>query len=204
MAKVSGQVERTTLGNWVHASVDEMDAIVHKGFPGVFGDNWRNKMSNFPTAARTKLLTYIFDYALEKMARRSRIKYRAANNEGPSETNNFDCYIFGYEVENKLSLGKSPSSFATGSSHNTDNKVPCVLAVKIQSEDYRTKAVFAAFVDLSMAIDEDTKWHAGGNSGFSTLKIACADANIIVPICGGIHRGQKYVNVEYEPLQSGE
>ena len=203
LAKVSEAGERAQLRGWVLASVGEMDEILDRGFPGVFGNNWRIKMRNFPTAARTKLLTYVFDHALEKMAQRMGIDYRAANNEGPSETNHFDCYIFGYEVENKLSLGKSTSSFATGSSHNTDNKVDRILVVKIRSEDYKTQAIFAAFVDLSVG-GNDSKWHTDGKSGFSTLKVAVADRDIVVPLCGNIRdirAGTKFIGTEYETFR---
>ena len=203
MDKVSGTRERTQLEAWVLASVGEMDELMDKGFPKVFGDNWRQKMGDFPTTARTKLLTYVFDHALDKMARRMNVDYRAANNEGRSETNNFDCYLFNYEVENKLSLGREKSSFATGSSHNTDNKVPRVLVVKILlSEDYWTKAVFAAFVDLDDANDGDSRWHPAGESGFSTLKIAVPDEGAVVTLCGSIRLGTKYIRTEYAPFET--
>ena len=204
--KVSEEAEKSALRAWVRGSVGEMDRILDDGFPKVFGKNWRQKMSDFPTASRTKLLTYVFDHALEETAERQGVNYRAANNEGPSETNNFDCYILDYKVENKLSLGKTASSFATGSSHNTDKKVPRILAVKIRSVDYKTKAVFAAFVDLSDARSDDSKWRAGDSrrTGFSTLQIAVSDKNIIVPICGELRKiraNSKYINTDYEPFR---
>lgn len=167
--------QRPTLSAWVRASVSEMDAIMGRGFPDVFGKNWRQKMINFPTSARTKLLTYVFDYAIEEMARRMNVEYVAANNEGKTETNNFDCYLFGHTVENKLSLGKDASSFGTGSSHNTEGKVSRILTVKvIQSEDYHSEKLFAAAIDLSHKKSDDTKWHTdkAKKSGFSTLKIS--------------------------------
>lgn len=199
--KVSGMQERTRLESWVRGSVGAMDRILDDGFPNVFGKNWRQKMSDFPTTARTKLLTYVFDHALEVMAPQMKVKYRAANNEGRSETNHFDCYIFDYEVENKLSLGRQASSFATGSSHNTENKVSRILVVKVLSEDYRTKKVFAAFVDLADAINKDSKWHTAGRSGFSTLKISVQDEGIIVPLCGKIRSGKRFVQTEHEPFE---
>lgn len=204
--RVAEEAERSALRAWVRGSVGEMDSLVDDGFPRVFGNNWRQKMSDFPTAARTKLLTYVFDHALEETAERLGVNYRAANNEGPSETNNFDCYILDYKVENKLSLGKQASSFATGSSHNTDKKVPRILVVKVRSVDYKTRDVFAAFVDLSDARSDDSKWHAGDSrsAGFSTLKIAVSDRKIVVPLCGNIREirsGSKYLSTDYEPFR---
>lgn len=197
LAKVSGQAEKARLTVWMRASIGEMDRILD-GFPYIFGSNWRNKMRNSPTAARTKLLTYVLDNALDEMARRINIDYRPASIDDPAEAG-FDSFLFGCGMENKLSLGKTPSSFATGTSHNTDNKDSRVLAVKVQSNDYKTTAVFAAIVDLSAATDGNTGWQ----SGFG-LQIACADAGIVVPICGDINRGEKFVNVEYEPYRPGE
>ena len=200
LRKVSGAQEKSALRTWVLNAVGEMDRLVDDAFPQLFGKDWLRKMGDFPTAARTKLLTYVFDHALEEMAERASIDYRAANNEGAAETNNFDCYIFDYEVENKLSLGKDTSSFATGSSHNTDKKVDRILVVKILSEDYVSKAVFAAFVDLSDARRGDSKWHAGDSrsTGFSTLKIAVSDEGIIVPLCGETRLGKRFIHTEYD------
>ena len=197
---------KALLGAWIRTSVGEMDRILDDGFPNIFGKNWRQKMSSFPTAARTKLLTYVFDHALEEMSSRMKIDYRPAQNAGASETNNFDCYLFEYEVENKLSLGSQPSSFATGSSHNTDNKVKRILAVKVISNDYKSDKIFAGAIDLEDAQHENTQWHAGdaSKSGFSTLRISISDRDVIVPLCGDINAidsgNRKYVNVRYEKV----
>ena len=195
--------EKISLQGWIRASVGEMDKIMEKGFPNVFGSKWRSKMSSFPTAARTKLLTYVFDHAIEEMARTLKIDYSAANNQGPSETNNFDCYLFDYTVENKLFLGKSKSSFGTGSSHNTTGKVSRILALKIkQSKDYHSEEIFAAVIDLSLARNKDTKWHSTKvkRSGFSTLKVSVQDSGIVIPICGDINPGKKYLLSENERI----
>lgn len=203
--KVSEEGVNASLRAWILASVGEMDRIVDDGFPKIFGKEWREKMKGFPVAARTKLLTYVFDYALEEMAIRQAIDYRPANNEGPAETNNFDCYLFDYEVENKLSLGKSDGSFATGSSHNTEKKVSRILAVKVRSEEYRSKKVFAGIIDLSDAQSEHTKWHAGdaAKAGFSALKIALTDKHVVVPLCGNVRSGKKYILSDFEAIRVG-
>ena len=193
---------KAVLGKWIHASVCEMDKIVDSGFPNIFGKDWRQKMSSFPTSARTKLLTYVFDHALEEMSHSMKIDYRPAQNAGASETNHFDCYLFGHPVQNKLSLSNTPSSFATGSSHNTDNKVTRILAVKIISNDYKSDKIFAGAIDLEDAQHEDTQWHAGdpSKSGFSTLRISISDRDVIVPLCGGIGGNRRYVTVKYDSL----
>lgn len=200
---VSDVETRANLGAWIRGAVGQMDQIVDDGFPGVFGKNWRQKMSDFPTAARTKLLTYIFDHALETMAGRLKIDYRAANNQGASETNNFDCYLFEYTVENKLSLGDDIASFATGSKHNLKRKVNRILAVKVKSVDYKSEEIFACMIDLIGAESEWTKWNANGKSGFSALNVHVSDIHVVVPVCGNIRAMRKYVGVEYEKFQSG-
>lgn len=203
---VSDVETRAKLGSWIRGAVGEMDRIVDDSFPIVFGKNWRQKMSDFPTTARTKLLTYIFDHALETMAGRLNIDYRAANNQGASETNNFDCYLFEYTVENKLSLGVSATSFATGSKHNLCGKVKRILAVKVISAKYKSEKIFACIIDLSDAESSLSKWSAHGESGFSTLRVDISDSHIIVPICGYIKAGpeqrRKYVGVRYERFQA--
>ena len=194
--------ERASLEAWIRASVGEMDKIMDVGFPNVFGRDWRQKMGKFPVSARTKLLTYVFDYAIEEMAKRLKIQYSAANNQGASETNNFDCYLFGCEVENKLSLGSNNASFGTGSKHNIDGKVSRILAVKVkQSKDYHSEEMFAAVIDLSLATHKDSKWHIGkGKSGFSALKVSVHDEGIVIPLCGDTKLGKKYLLADNESI----
>lgn len=197
--------EHSSLEEWIRKSVGEMDKIMDGGFPNVFGRDWRQKMGGFPTSARTKLLTYVFDYAMEEMANTfNNIQYSAANNQGASEINNFDCYLFGDEVENKLSLGATKSSFGTGSSHNTDGKVPRILAVKVKlSEDYHSEEIFASVIDLSLATNKNSGWHSGdpNKSGFSTLKVSNDDIGIVIPLCGSIKPGRLYLQVENESIR---
>lgn len=207
LRQISDDATKATLRGWIKASVGEMDQLVDNGFPLVFGKDWRRRMRDFPTAAQTKLLTYVFDFALDRIARRMGVSYEQAFDGGASETINFDCYLFGAAVENKLSLGMSSSSFATGSSHNTGKKVGKILAVKIKSEDYVSWELFACVIDLDgknrRDKSSDTRWHSGDatSSGFSTLKIAQSDSDLIVVLCGGISLGKKYVNIRYEKIK---
>ena len=188
---------KVALGEWIRASVRKMDKIVDSGFPNLFGNDWRVNMASFPTPARTKLLTYVFDRALEEMSSCMNIRYA-----GAGETNHFDCYLFGYQVQNKLSLGKQTSSFATGSRHNTDNKVTRILAVKVISNDYKSDKIFAGAIDLEDAQHEDTQWHTGKgrHNGFSALQISISDRAVVVPLCGGIGGNRRYVTVKYDSL----
>lgn len=194
--KASGPVEEAVLRMWVRVSIGEMDKLLNEGFPQFFGT-----MSNFPTAARAELLAGLFDIALGKMAWCMKVDYRA-NNKAVVGHHHFDCLIFSHEVGDKLSPGKSDLSFAAMSSRKTDNQNPRVLAVKVRIDNHKITAVFAAIVDLSAARDNNTKWHHDGKSGFSALRIANADAGIIVPLCGNIHPKQKYIGTEYETYQS--
>ena len=207
LRQIADEANKAALRGWIMTSVGEMDRLIDDGFPSVFGKDWKHRMRDFPTAARTKLLTYVFDFALDEMAQRARVSYKQAFEGGASETNNFDCYMFGEKVENKLSLGKAPSSFATGSSHNTDKKVGKILAVKIKSENYVSRELFACLIDLDgkklRAKSPDTKWHSSDarSSGFSSLKIAPSDSDLIVVLCGDISLGEKYVNIRYEKIK---
>lgn len=200
-----GRAEKGSLRKWVTASVCEMDRIMDEGFPQVFGENWRINMRHFKTAARTKLLTYVFNHALEKKAQESGVLYRVLNNEGVGG-NNFDCSIYGYGVHNILCLGKEATSFATGNAF-LPGDANRILAVKVRLDKYyKTEEFFAALVDLSEARNNsDTKWHGEGvKNGFSSLKVACDDANIIVSLCGDIRPRRKYFGTEYEQFHPRE
>ena len=186
------------LREWMFAAVCQMDKIVDDGFPRIFGENWRIKMSDFSTPARTKLLTYIFDRALEITATENRVEYRATGDCEQQQTVSYDCRLFGRTVLNKLSLGADAFSFATGNRYGAAAKR--ILAVKLQcSSDWKFHGVFAALIDLNNVQSDNTKWHFGNSekAAFSNLKISSRDREVVVPVCGNIAppsaRGSKYI-----------
>ena len=68
-----------------------------------FGDN---------TVDKTKLLANIFNPALEDAAKQLGVDYIT------EETVGYDAILLEEEIENKLTLGSSTSSFATGNNHS--------------------------------------------------------------------------------------
>lgn len=184
---------------WLERGIDIMDEKIAEAFPFLFGkEKWKGKMQRMPTAATTKLVTHIFDVALEEAAVELNFNYRAADSGGASEMRRFDCILLDFEVENKLSLGKSASSFATGSKHTTV-KVDRVLCVKLQHDGTKTAKAFAAAIDLEQRNSLDSTWHESDRGGFTSLKIQTDDAQIVHAIIGSIRQNEKWVTTQLEP-----
>ena len=155
-----------------------------------FGDN---------TVDKTKLLANIFNPALEDAAKDLGVDYIT------EETVGYDAILLSEEIENKLTLGNSTASFATGNNHSK-TKVDKIFVCKLQQTGNEFPEVFAAIVDLSLAQNPNTGWTDSvtktgkNNNGFSTLKIHKEDALCITPIYGKIRKTTKYIHTEYESI----
>ena len=155
-----------------------------------FGDN---------TVDKTKLLANIFNPALEDAAKNLGVDYIT------EETVGYDAILLAEEIENKLTLGSTTSSFATGNNHSK-TKVDKIFVCKLQQNGNDLPEVFAAIVDLSLATNPATGWSDSvtatgkNNNGFSTLKIHKEDALCVTPIYGKIRRTAKYIHTEYETV----
>ena len=155
-----------------------------------FGDN---------TVDKTKLLANIFNPALEDAARNLGVDYVT------EETVGYDAILLAEEIENKLTLGSTTSSFATGNNHSK-TKVDKIFVCKLQQNGNDFPEVFAAIVDLSLATNPATGWSDSvtatgkNNNGFSTLKIHKEDALCVTPIYGKIRKTTKYIHTEYETV----
>ena len=128
-----------------------------------FGDN---------TVDKTKLLANIFNPALEDAAKQLGVDYIT------EETVGYDAILLEEEIENKLTLGSSTSSFATGNNHSK-TKVDKIFVCKLVQTGNEFPEIFAAIVDLSLAQE---------------------DAICITPIYGKIRKTTKFIHTEYETL----
>ncbi len=180
------------LREWMRESVIQLDDTVVRCFPIMFGKEWLVKMRNFPTESRTKLLTYIFNHALDETAERLGINYAPAK----SGDDCFACHLFNYQVRKKLSMGKSTDSFASGAKNNKNNP-NIVLAVNISADNrtWESEAVFAGVIDLTVAQHPETKWYTGGTN-HAPLKIHKQDIGVIVPVYGQISPKDKFIHLE--------
>jgi len=155
-----------------------------------FGDN---------TVDKTKLLANIFNPALEDAANSLGVDYIT------EETVGYDAILLAEYLENKLTLGSTTSSFATGNNHSK-TKVDKIFVCKLQQNGNDFPEIFAAIVDLSLATNPATGWSDSvtatgkNNNGFSTLKIHKEDALCITPIYGKIRKTTKYIHTEYETV----
>lgn len=157
-----------------------------------FGDN---------TVDKTKLLANIFNPALEDAAKNLGVDYIT------EETTGHDSLLLQEELENKLSLGQSTSSFATGNNHSK-TKVDKIFVTKVTQVGNLFPSVFAAVVDLSLATNPLTGWTdsvtktGNNNNGFSKLQIHKDDAACITVIYGKIRKTTKFIHTEYETLNA--
>ncbi|WP_124981681.1 hypothetical protein [Nonlabens xiamenensis] len=151
------------------------------------------------TVDKTKFLANIFNPALEDAAKTLGVDYIT------EETVGYDAILLDEEIENKMSLGSSTSSFATGNNHSK-TKVDKIFCVKLTQKANGFPEVFACLVDLSLKMNPNTGWSDSvtktgkNNNGFSTLKIHNEDAICITPIYGRVRKTQKYVHTVYETI----
>lgn len=151
------------------------------------------------TVDKTKLLANVFNPALEDAAKQCGVDYIS------EETIGYDAKCIGEEIENKLSLTKSTSSFATGNNHSK-TKVDKVFCVKVTQIGNIFPSVFACIVDLSLATNPLTGWDdkvtetGNNNNGFSTLRVHNDDLHCITVIYGKVRKTTKYIHTEYETL----
>ena len=194
--------QKQHLTNWIINSVAQMDALVAKGFPVLFGDGWQEKMKAMTTPEKTKLLTYIFDHSLELVAREQQLIYTKASVDITSETHGFDALLFNCEIENKLTLSKDKASFGTGNRNTIESKGNRILSVKLIHNGVETIKLFVTVIDLTHKSHSKTGWASSATVGrprdsFATLKIHVDDYEIIVPICGGLKQGKDYIHATY-------
>ena len=120
------------------------------------------------TVDKTKFLANIFNPALEDSAKELGVDYIT------EETVGYDAILLEQEIENKMSLGSSTSSFATGNNHSK-TKVDKIFCIKFTQSENDFPSVFACIVDLSLKQNEATGWTDSvtktgkNNNGFSTL-----------------------------------
>ena len=155
-----------------------------------FGDN---------TVDKTKLLANIFNPALEDAAKQLGVDYIT------EETVGYDAILLDEEIENKLTLGSSTSSFATGNNHSK-TKVDKIFCVKATQVGNIFPSVFACIVDLSTATHPETGWDdkvtetGKNNNGFSTLRVHNDDLHCVTVIYGKVRKTRKFVHTDYETL----
>jgi len=163
---------------------------VYNTLDDFFGDN---------TCDKTKFSAPIFNPALQSVANSLNVEYIT------EEVVGYDAKLLGCELENKLSLTKSTSSFATGNNHSKA-KTDKHFVVKVTQEGNNFPEVFAAIVDLSIATHPDTGWTDSvtktgkNNNGFSQLQIHKSDALCVEVIYGRIRPTRKYMHTEYESV----
>jgi len=151
------------------------------------------------TVDKTKLLANVFNPALQDVAENCGVNYIT------EETTGYDAILLDEKLENKLTLTKSTSSFATGNNHSK-TKVDKVFVVKATQVGNIFPSVFAAIVDLSLATNPATGWDdkvsetGKNNNGFSTLRVHNDDLHCITVIYGKVRKTQKFVHTVYETL----
>lgn len=151
------------------------------------------------TVDKTKLLANVFNPALQDTAEKYGVDYIT------EETTGYDAILLDEKLENKLTLTKSTSSFATGNNHSK-TKVDKVFVVKATQVGNIFPSVFAAIVDLSLATNPATGWDdkvsetGKNNNGFSTLRVHNDDLHCITVIYGKVRKTQKFVHTVYETL----
>ena len=151
------------------------------------------------TVDKTKFLANIFNPALEDSAVDLGVDYIS------EETVGYDALLLEQEIENKMSLGSSTSSFATGNNHSK-TKVDKIFCVKLTQKENGFPEVFACLVDLSLAMNPATGWTDSvtktgkNNNGFSTLRVHNEDLICITPIYGSVRRTQKFIHTVYETI----
>jgi len=151
------------------------------------------------TVDKTKLLANVFNPALQDVAENCGVDYIT------EETTGYDAILLNEKLENKLTLTKSTSSFATGNNHSK-TKVDKVFVVKASQVGNIFPSVFAAIVDLSLATNPKTGWDdkvsetGNNNNGFSTLRVHNDDLHCITVIYGKVRKTQKFVHTVYETL----
>ena len=152
------------------------------------------------TVDKTKFLANIFNPALEDAAKELGVDYIT------EETIGYDAILLDEEIENKMSLGSSTSSFATGNNHSK-TKVDKIFCIKFTQNENAFPSVFACIVDLSLKINEATGWTDSvtktgkNNNGFSTLRIHNEDRMCVTPIFGNVRRTQKFIHTVYEDIK---
>ena len=148
---------------------------------------------------RTKFLANIFNPALEDSAKELGVDYIT------EETVGYDAILLEHEIENKMSLGSSTSSFATGNNHSK-TKVDKIFCIKFTQKENDFPSVFACIVDLSLKQNDATGWTDSvtktgkNNNGFSTLRVHNEDKMCITPIFGSVRRTQKFIHTVYEDI----
>ena len=151
------------------------------------------------TCDKTKFAAPIFNPALQSVANSLNVEYIT------EEVVGYDAKLLGCELENKLSLTKSTSSFATGNNHSKA-KTDKHFVVKVTQEGNNFPEVFAAIVDLSIATHPETGWTDSvtktgkNNNGFSQLRIHKSDALCVERIYGRIRPARKFMHTEYESV----
>jgi hypothetical protein len=151
------------------------------------------------TVDKTKLLANVFNPALQDVAENCGIDYVT------EETTGYDAILLQEEIENKLTLGKTTSSFATGNNHSK-SKVDKVFVVKASQVGNIFPSVFAAVIDLSLATNPETGWDdtvsktGKNNNGFSKLRVHNDDLHCITVMYGKVRKTKKFIHTEYETL----
>ena len=151
------------------------------------------------TVDKTKLLANVFNPALQDVADNCGIDYVT------EETTGYDAILLQEEIENKLTLTKTTSSFATGNNHSK-SKVDKVFVVKASQVGNIFPSVFAAVIDLSLATHPETGWDdkvtktGKNNNGFSTLRVHNDDLHCITVMYGKVRKADKFIHTVYETL----
>ena len=151
------------------------------------------------TVDKTKLLANVFNPALQDTAEKCGVDYIT------EETTGYDAILLDEKIENKLTLTKTTSSFATGNNHSK-SKVDKVFVVKASQVGNIFPSVFAAVIDLSLATNPETGWDdkvtktGKNNNGFSTLRVHNDDLHCITVIYGKVRKADKFIHTVYETL----
>ena len=162
---------------------------------------------------KTKVVAPIFNPSLAKIAKLKGLDYISEEAVGydakclESILTELDS-----QLENKLSMGTTPSQFATGNNHSK-SKVDKIFCVKLEQVGNTFTAGFACIIDLSKATHKDTGFDdkvtktGKNNNGFSALRVHIDDVDCITVIHGSIrcHKLNSstpttYVQIDYAPF----
>ena len=162
---------------------------------------------------KTKFVAPIFNPSLAKIAKLKGLDYISEEAVGydakclESILSELDS-----QLENKLSMGTTPSQFATGNNHSK-SKVDKIFCVKLEQVGNSFTSGFACIIDLSKAtnpvtgFDDKVSETGKNNNGFSALRVHIDDVDCITVIHGSIrcHRANSsaattYVQIDYAPF----
>ena len=189
-------LKNSILSKWLTKSIVDTYIKVNKNFPELFGENWKQTMNSYSQPQRTVLLKYVFNNML--ISNISKIK---GMTEICEYTGN-KIFLFGEELLIKLTFIKDGTVFANGCYHFNDKLYSKVLSVNLcQNLDWEVKSIFACFIDMAAKslcdLNERTKWHRDvtNNVGYTPLKIAVEDKDLIFVIIGSVSATKYYIKI---------